>query len=416
MLTDTLAAFYPFLTSLGLGLLIGLERERAPTARAGLRTFALVALAGTLCALLSERTGTPWMLAVGLLAVSAMIVSAYAGSPEQNDYGTTTIAAVVVCYALGAMVWYDFTQVAVSLAVLTTALLYFKAELRGVTQSLTRQDMVSIYQFGILSLVILPVLPNRPFGPYDALNPYHIWMMVVLISGLSLAGYAALRFTGERKGTLLTGLFGGLASSTATTLAFSKHGREAAMTPLASLVILTANWVLPLRICVLVIVLSPAFFVPILTVFGPGVVAGIWVVWRRWRLFDQRTAQAPRLEMTNPAEIKAALGFGMLFAIVLLASAWLNDWVGSSGIYAVAAASGSTDMDAITLSTLRLLGLASLTEQQAATAILIAYLANALFKSALALSIGGRGLARQVWPGMGLMAAGCIGGWLLISV
>ncbi len=137
MLTHQLATLYPFLTSLAIGLLIGLERERSPAARAGLRTFALVALAGTLGGLLAEKTGAPWVLGAGLLIMGGMMVASYFKNPETDDPGTTTVAAVVVCYGLGAMVWYDMEQLAVTLAILTTALLYFKPELHGVTHNLT---------------------------------------------------------------------------------------------------------------------------------------------------------------------------------------------------------------------------------------------------------------------------------------
>ena len=179
------------------------------------------------------------------------MVASYFKDGESEDPGTTTIAAVVVCYGLGALVWFGMEQLAVTLAILTTALLYFKPELRGVSRSLTRLDLVSILQFAVLSFVILPILPDQDYGPYNVLNPYQIWWMVVLISGLSLAGYAALRIVGQRHGTLLTGLFGGIASSTATTLAFSRHGRDNPhLTGMAALIILLANWVVLVRLSV----------------------------------------------------------------------------------------------------------------------------------------------------------------------
>ena len=273
---DELSTLFPFLTSLALGLLIGLERERSPAAKAGLRTFSLVALAGTLGALLSQKTGAPWVLGAGLLIMGGMMVASYFKDGESEDPGTTTIAAVVVCYALGALVWFGMEQLAVTLAILTTALLYFKPELRDATRSLTRLDLVSILQFAVLSFVILPILPDQDYGPYQALNPYQIWWMVVLISGLSLAGYAALRIAGQRRGTLLTGLFGGIASSTATTLAFSRHSRDSPhMTGMAALIILLANWVVLVRLSVLVAVLQPGLLRPMLGLLGGGALAGL---------------------------------------------------------------------------------------------------------------------------------------------
>jgi uncharacterized membrane protein (DUF4010 family) len=414
MPTDQLATLYPFLTSLALGLLIGLERERSPAARAGLRTFSLVALAGTLGALLSEKTGAPWMLGAGMIVMGGMMVATYFKAAESEDPGTTTIAAVVVCYALGAMVWFDLEQLAVSLAILTTALLYFKPELRGVSRNLSRLDLVSILQFAVLSFVILPILPNQDYGPYKAINPYQIWWMVVLISGLSLAGYAALRIAGQRQGTLLTGLFGGIASSTATTLAFSRHARNSPdLSGMAALVILLANWVLLIRLSVLVAVLAPGLWRPLLTLLGSGALAGLVMLYLAWRRLDNQFS-APKLEMGNPTEIRAALGFGLLYAAVLFAAAWLSDLVGSQGVYAVALVSGLTDVDAITLSSLRLFNLGNLQIDQTANAILLAVLANITFKSGLAAVIGGKALARQVLPGMAAVAGGLVLGWLLI--
>lgn len=413
MQNDPLASLYPFLTSLALGLLIGLERERSPAAKAGLRTFSLVALAGTLGALLSEKTGAPWMLGAGLLIMGGMMVATYFKSTASDDPGTTTIAAVVVCYALGAMVWHGMEQLAVTLAILATALLYFKPELSGVSRSLTRLDLVSILQFAVLSFVILPILPNQDYGPYHALNPYQVWWMVVLISGLSLAGYAALRIAGRRHGTLLTGLFGGIASSTATTLAFSRHGRDnPALTGMAALVILLANWVVLVRLAVVVAVLAPGLLRPMLILLGGGALAGLVVLYLYWRRLDDG-ADTPTLEMKNPTEIRAALSFGALYAGVLFAAAWLSDLVGSQGVYAVALVSGLTDVDAITLSSLRLFGLGTLHADQAVTTVFLAVLANIVFKSGLATAIGGAPLARQVLPGMAAVASGLLAGWLV---
>jgi uncharacterized membrane protein (DUF4010 family) len=413
MPTDQLATLYPFLTSLAIGLLIGLERERSPAARAGLRTFSLVALSGTLGALLSEKSGAPWMLGAGLLIMGGMMVASYFKTGESDDPGTTTIAAVVVCYALGAMVWFDLEQLAVTLAILTTALLYFKPELRGVSRNLTRLDLVSILQFAVLSFVILPILPNQNYGPYNAVNPYQVWWMVVLISGLSLAGYAALRIAGQRHGTLLTGLFGGIASSTATTLAFSRHGRDSPqLVGMAAVVILLANWVVLIRLSVLIAVLAPGLLRPMLPLFGGGALAGLLIIYLAWRRLDSQ-ANAPKLEMKNPTEIRAALSFGLIYAAVLFAAAWLSDLVGSQGVYAVALVSGLTDVDAITLSSLRLFNLGSLQGEQTVNAILLAILANIAFKSGLASVIGGAALARQVLPGMAAVAGGLTLGWLL---
>jgi uncharacterized membrane protein (DUF4010 family) len=413
-LLDALGPLAPFLISLAIGLLIGLERERNPTAKAGVRTFTLVSLAGSLGAMLSAQTGAPWMLGAGLLVLGGMIVGAHLIEDGDDDPGTTTVAAVVVCYSLGALVWYGHIQVGITLAILTTMLLYFKAELRGVSRNLTRKDLVSILQFAVLSFVILPILPDRNYGPFGTLNPYQTWLMVVLISGLSLAGYAALRLAGQRHGALLTGLLGGVASSTATTLVFARNTREDPnLAGVAAIVILVANWVLLIRLGIVVAVIAPTLLPLLASLFAGGALAGIGYVYWLWRRIGSRPV-LPELDMKNPAEIRAALGFGLLYAMVLLAAAWLSDIAGQAGLYAVALASGLTDVDAITLSSLRLHGAGSLSAGQTATAICLAVAANMVFKSALAASIGGRELASRIVPGFTLVLAGIGMAYILV--
>jgi uncharacterized membrane protein (DUF4010 family) len=395
-----------FLTSLALGLLIGLERERNPSSKAGLRTFALVALLGTLAGLIAEKTGSPWILAAGLILVGLMMIAAYArGDGGTADPGTTSVAAVCVCYGLGALIWLGYPTLAAMLGVITTMLLYFKPELRGLSQRLTRQDLFSILQFAALSFVILPVLPDQNYGPYDALNPRQIWLMVVLISGISLTGYVALRVTGGRHGVLLLGLMGGMVSSTATSMVYARHARDPGMLQLAVVVILTANLVVPARLAVLAGVVSPAI-VPLLLPALAGALAcgaaGTLYWWRK--LSQQSVLELP--EIRNPTEIRTALGFGLLFGVVLFCSAWLSDVAGNRGLYAVALVSGLTDVDAITLSTLRLYDLGALQPFQAVSAIVIALVSNIAFKLGLVCVVGGALLARRCAPAMLASAAG----------
>lgn len=404
-----------FLTSLAIGLLIGLERERNPTAKAGLRTFTLVALLGTLSAMLAEKIDLPWLVVAGWLIVGAMIISAYASNPtEEEDPGTTTVAALLVCYGLGALIWYDQATLAVMLAVGTTTLLYFKPELRGMTQRLTRRDLVSILQFSVLTFVVLPILPNQDYGPYGAFNPHQAWVMVVLISGLSLAGYVALHWVKQGYGAPLLGLFGGLASSTATSLVYARHSKNNAnMVHLSAVVILIANLVVLVRLSVLGAVVSPSIVPHLLPAMGCGLLLGLASTFIGWKRL-QTSSELPLPQTANPTEIHAALGFGLLYAVVLLCSAWLSDIAGSKGLYVVALVSGLTDVDAITLSSLHLLDLGKLSEQPAVTSIVLAYLSNLAFKFGLVLFIGGAALAKRVAIGFAAMAAGVSLGLLFV--
>ena len=397
-----------FLTSLAIGLFVGLERERSPAAKAGLRTFALTALLGTLLALLSEYMESPWLLAAGLLAVAGLIVSAYLDGSRTDDPGTTTQAALLLCFGLGALVWFGFGALAVLLAVAMTLLLHFKPELQNISKSLTRQDLQSILQFAVLSFVILPVLPNRDFGPFETLNPYQTWLMVVLISGLSLAGYVSLRFVGQRFGAPLLGFFGGMVSSTATTLIYARHARSNEnLGKLAVVVIMIANLVVLIRLAVVSSLVAPGIAPHLVPVLAGGLVAGSLLTFFWWRRIGAE-GEFPMPEMKNPTEIRTALTFAALYAVISLISAWLVDLSGSSGLYLLAFISGLTDVDAISISMLRLFDQGKLTSDVTVATIAIAYLSNLLFKFGLMMSIGGRTLARLSAPAAAATALGMI--------
>lgn len=396
-----------FVTSLAIGLLIGLERERSPAAKAGLRTFALVALFGTLSAMLSQQTDSPWLLVVGLLLVGIMTIAAYARKHDElNDPGTTTVAAILVCYGLGAAVWYGESTLAGMIAIVTTILLYFKAELHGLTQNLDRRDLISMFQFAVLTFIVLPILPNDNYGPYDALNPYHIWLMIVLISGISLMGYIALRFVGQRHGAVLLGVCGGLVSSTATTMVFTRRSKaNPELAKLGVVVILLANLAVLIRLAVISAVMAPSLLPKLLPTLGVGLILGLAAAVFWWRdLIQQEELPVP--ETKNPAELATAAGFGALYAVVLLLSAWLSDIAGSGGLYAVAIISGLTDVDAITLSSLRLLELGKLQAAEAVTAITLAVIANIIFKLGLIFFIGSTLLVKRTAFGMIITAIG----------
>ena len=398
-----------FLTSLAIGLLIGLERERNPSAKAGLRTFALVAVFGTLAALLSTKLGAPWLLIAGLLAVACMIIAAYLNDTNpENDPGTTTVIALLLSYGLGAMIWYGLAKLAVMLAVGITALLYFKPELRGLSQRMTRRDLVAVLQFSVLTFIVLPILPDQSYGPYHAFNPHQAWLMVVLISGISLAGYVALKVVGTRYGAPLLGLLGGLVSSTATTLIYAKHGKSnAAVSNLAASVIVIASIMVVMRLMVLGAVLGKAALPHLLAVLACGLIAGLIVALYNWHKMD-KASELYVPETSNPAELHTAIGFGAMYVAVLLGASWMMDMAGSQGLYAVALVSGLTDVDPITLSSLRLFNLGQLTEQQTVNSITIAFLANLGFKFGMVAFIGGWPLARKVAIGFATIACGML--------
>lgn len=413
---DELKTVEPFLISLAVGLMMGLERERRPDARAGLRSFALIALFGTMTALLGQQLDSPWVLIAGwlLVGMTMMLGPRPPGAPEDPDIVTTL--AALLCFGFGALLWYGYRHLALALAFAATSALYFKAELHGVSRRLSRQDLLSFLQFTLISVIILPVLPDQGYGPYAALNPFRLWLMVVLISGLSLAGYTLLRVVGPGRGVAALGILGGAVSSTATTLIFARHmGQSQVPAQMALFVILSANLMVPLRLAVIAGVMGRGVLAELLPVLALGVLAGAAMVWSAWRAIAAG-AQAQPLEISNPAELRSALSFAAVFGVVLVATAWLHDLAGNSGVYAVAAISGLTDVDAITLSALQMFAQGTLESGPVVRGIVLACMANLVFKAGIAGFIGGRSLLWPVLRGFAAVAAGLCGGLLLFSV
>jgi uncharacterized membrane protein (DUF4010 family) len=398
-----------FSVSLGIGLLMGLERERMPDSPAGLRTFALIALFGSVCGLLAQSLQAPWISVIGILIVGAVMIAAYV---KDEEPGATTTIAAILCCSYGTLVWLGHMTTAGMLGVVTTALLYFKAELRTISEKLTRKDIVSVLQFGALTLVVLPILPNTDMGPYKAFNPYQTWWMVVLISGLSLAGYAALRLFGQAHGAPILGIMGGMASSTATTMVFSKRvATNANLTRMAGVVILMANLVVLVRLSLYAGALERKLLPYLIPPLALGFLLGLVMMFYAWKTLGSSDADdKPEIEVSNPAEIKTAVFFGALYGFILLVTSALQDVAGTAGLFVIAFVSGLTDVDAITLSSIRLFGIGKINADAAATSILVAALANLGFKLGLVWFIGGRALFRPVAIGFGLIAAGILAG------
>jgi uncharacterized membrane protein (DUF4010 family) len=373
-------AWIPLVASLAIGLLIGLERERNPAAKAGVRTFALIALLGALAALVGRGVGSGWLVAVGLAAVVAVLIAAHLGDSTLEDRGTTSIAAAGVCYLLGALAGLGEPGLAGALGIGVTALLYFKPELEGFSAGLTRLEQVSVLQFLVASFIILPLVPDRAFGPYEVLNPRQVWLMVVLIAGIGLASTVVVRVVGERHGVILAGILGGLVSSTATTVLHARRAAESAAARRAAAVVIPLANLVPLaRIAVLGAVVAPSLVPDLAPMLGAALAGGLAA-----SAFSLRALQAdgaPLPLSRNPAELATALRFALLYAGVLFVTAWLSDVAGSSGVYLTAALSGLADIDPIVLSALNLFGEQRRLDAHAAvSAIALAYASNVAFK------------------------------------
>jgi uncharacterized membrane protein (DUF4010 family) len=411
-------AFYRVAVALAIGLLIGVERgwkerEAEEGARvAGVRTYGLIGLLGGVSALLAERLG---VLALGLvfLALAAALVTVYAVTlPREDDVGITSLVAGLATFVLGALAATGEVAVAAASAVVATLLLSYKPTLHRWLRALEGGELRAGLKLLLISVVLLPVLPDEGYGPWKALNPYSIWWMVVLIAGLSFVGYFAIKIGGARRGVVFTGLFGGLASSTALTLHFSKLARRnVRSSPILAVGILLACGTMFPRLLLIVGLVQPRLLRPLLLPVGLMALLVYLSALLCWRSQDREAAETDS-PVRNPLELSAALTFGLLLAVILVLGKALESRFGDTGVLALAAASGLTDVDAIALSLARM-SQDDLTLRVAALGAVIAASANSLAKGGMAAVIGGRRMGMRVaLPLLGASVVGLVAaGW-----
>jgi uncharacterized membrane protein (DUF4010 family) len=393
--------------ALGVGLLIGLQRERSGSEFGGIRTFPLVALLGAVCGLLTGLWGA-FVLLAGFLALAGVALLPNLGKRGEGDTGgQTTEVAALLTFACGALLTTDYQPAAIVVGGLVAVLLHLKQPMHAFAGRLSDKDVHGIMRFAIVSLIVLPLLPDRDLGPYGVLNPREVWWMVVLIVGIGLAGYVSYRLFSGRTGTVLAGILGGLVSSTATTVAYARRVKESAdAASLAAVVIVIASAIAAARVIVEVGVVAPRT----LREIGPPLgamflwMALIAVVMVRVAHKDDDGMPEP----SNPAELRSALLFAALYALVKLAAAAAKDYFGDRALYVVAFVSGFVDVDAITLSTAQLASDERVTTGTAWRVIVIATLTNLAFKTGIATLLGSARLLTRLALPVGAAIAGGI--------
>jgi uncharacterized membrane protein (DUF4010 family) len=408
--------------ALAIGLLIGVERgwherEAKEGARiAGVRTYGLVGLLGGGMALIAEKFGA-LVMGLAFVALAGLLAAVYVENLRRgrSDVGITSLVAALLTFALGALAAMGEVVIAAASAVLTTLLLGYKPQLHRWVNALEGEELRAGIKLLLISVVLLPVLPNRGFGPWEALNPYAIWWMVVLVAGISFVGYFAVKIGGAARGTVFTGLAGGLASSTAVTLHFSRlAARDPALAPmLATGVLLACGTMFP-RMLLVASLLNRELFESLLVpaaVMAACVYAPALVFLHRQARVQPYSASP----LKNPLELKTALAFGALLALIMLLGKALQNFSGDAGVLALAAASGIADVDAITLSLARMSG-EDLGLPTAALGVVIAGSVNSLVKGAMAGMIGGRVMGLRVASPLAAAAgAGLLAAWLWIG-
>ncbi len=429
------------------GGLIGAERQQAELAGAvesgavetggrrqsrefgGIRTFPLIALLGAMGALVRPIAGM-WMLGGLLLGVIAFVAVSHAWSGRRGDIGISSEVAALITYMLGALaVMQDLVPddsqrylLVAGCAATTLALLALKQPMHQFVGRVSADDVYATTKFLILGLIVLPVLPNQVYGPLSVLNPFKIGMMILLVAGISFTGYLASRLVGQDRGLLLTGLLGGLVSSTAVTLTYAgKAKKESRLAPLCAVAIVVACSTMFARVVAVVAVVDRPLLSTLVWSLGTMAVVGffssvfLYVKTRRAEakgdgsVSDEKKTGEDSVSLRNPFELKQAVTFGLLYGGVLFVAKAAQTYLGSGGLYASAILAGLTDVDAITLSVTDL-HRSGLETPVAATAITLAAVTNTIVKSTMAISIGGAALGKTVASILGgaLVAGGVV--------
>jgi uncharacterized membrane protein (DUF4010 family) len=408
--------------SASIGALIGLIRQwgdqqddhKSGYPFAGLRTFVLWSLIGYTAAFLSE-VYAPHCFIVAVIMVGLHLVLHGIAGKERGALGFTTSAAAIITLFLGGLIYWDHLALAVMLAAITMLVLGLKQKSHHWTRRFTQEDIRSTLQFVAVTGVVLPLVPNQSYGPYGAINPYSLWLMVVLISGLGFVGYLLIRILGARAGVILTGLVGGLASSTATTLAFS---RESKVYPEFStgfaLGIVMACTIMLARVIIILGFIFPAFisslWLPFLILSLPGLIYALVV-----GLFTNQGYEATDLpDLKNPLGLAIAIKFALIYGLIsILVKVFVNSDL-SEGLLALSFFSGLTDMDAIALSITNNLREGIVSAELATKALIVAAIANTTLKAGLVFGLGSNLLRKHIALAFGATILAGIGAFLFV--
>ncbi|MBL8863062.1 MAG: MgtC/SapB family protein [Planctomycetes bacterium] len=416
--------FLRFAVALGLGILLGLERERRKdpeTGFAGVRTFALIALAGAFSGWLGAATGVEWLVPLAFAAVALLVLASYVVTAWKGEVGVTTEVSALLAFLLGLACHHGELRLASAIGVAVALVLVLKDWLHALARRLSAQDVSAALQFAIVTVIVLPLVPDRTFGPapFDVLNPYRVWLMVVLISGIDFASWILVKVVGREHGIGLTGLLGGLVSSTATTLTMTKRSRQEPEKSRAfALGILCASLVMLVRVGVVLSVVGGALLRDVWPALAAMALANLAAVGLAFRA-ERRggAAAAGRAELaaeSNPFELSNAVRFALLFAVVSFVARGAEVWIGERGLYLAGALAGLTDVDAISLSMSELAQRVPDSARAAGRAVVLALVSNTLVKGAVASFAGAPALRHALLPAvLGIAAVGALVVFLL---
>lgn len=414
-----------FGTALLIGALVGIDREKRKEEGeanfGGIRTFILIALGGALAAHVGQVWQTPAVFLVTLGGIGLALVIAHLNEvlrPVSTGLGLTSEVAALVVFLLGGLCTLGHLELAVALGVATSVVLTFKQPIHELVRKVGTEDLYAALKLLVATFIVLPLLPRRPVDPWGALNPYTLWLLVILISTLSLVGYGATRWLGAARGLLLTGLAGGLVSSTAVTLALARRSRDSRTGPVGPLAAgILAGWgvMLP-RLAVLLGVACPVLarrLWPALLALAVATAAAAWVCQRRTGSGGGEAPEGVPLALRNPFSLLEAMKFAALFAVVLVLVKLAGWYAGTRALYLVTALAGLPDVDAVSLSLAELVRAGGAVDL-AAGAVVVAIMSNTILKTALVWVAGSRALRRPILLAAGSLLAVAGGAWVLL--
>lgn len=415
------SVFYRLAAAIGVGLIIGMQREhtyfdKSDRHPAGVRTFTLVGLGGAMAALLSDLMGGVAPFVTGFVVIGLLLMASHIafGISHREDpgqttpvvsAGITTSVALVIVYLLGALCWYNRLLESCVIMVAILWILTAKEQLHNFAQKLSREDILATVKFAVISALVLPFLPNQAFGPpgLQVLNPHTIWLFVVFISGIGFVGYVLIKLVGPGKGIWLTGLLGGIASSTALTLNLAGRSKEnEEYAPDFTLGIVLSWSVMYVRLYLICVVLSGSLAVPLALPLLLPVVPGLgYALFLKLRA--SRNHQAKTAEFSNPFKLLPAIKFGVVFTAVMFIANAARVYLGAGALLACSFLGGAAEMDAVAFSVIDMHLKAGLGVRELVLALLFASLANTLTKGGLVFFLGAKAMRRPIVPAVVLI-------------
>ena len=415
-----------------LGFIIGLQRtmsniyyshgeQKDSYFVAGSRTFALISLLGFLSGWLTKSA--PIIVSVvAFLVIGLIVLSYYLKAMLYKNMGMTTQVAAIITYLLGLMVYLHLEQYAIFIGILMIILLEIKPRLQKIEQNITPADLNASILLLAMTFLLLPILPDEMIGPYKLFNPYKTWLMAVIIAAISFVGYIAIKILGNKRGVLLTGLFGGLVSSTAVSISLSQmYTTQKEYLNNFSAGIAMACTLMYIRVLFEAFVINQKLALTLLLPYTAASLSGLVFVYILYK--HSKIDTAINLEDTdiakNPLQLSEAIKFGLLFGIIYGAINMVENHYGNIGVYIVSTLSGITDVDAITLSLSQLATDQKLTLQTSAAGIVIASATNSLVKLGIIFWMGGRAIGWRLTlfflVTLGMMGAGLWGNYFFFT-